>query len=314
MRTSIVAALLVTALAAAPAAAAPPTGGAPIDKLLILDAQRIGERIVCLGERGYILYSDDGGHRWRTAKTPTGTTLTGLTFPDPDHGYAIGHDAVILRSADRGETWTQVHAAPENEAPLLDVWFADRRRGIAVGAYGSYYETRDGGDSWQRRKVLDTDRHLNAIAGGTDGKLYLAGESGTLARSTDGGATWKTLPSPYRGSLFGILRLADGGLLTYGLRGRIYRSGDEGRTWRPIETTNQASLMGGQVLDDGSVVLVGHDGVVLASHDHGRQFAVQRSNTRRALAAAVLAGDDELLLFGEAEPGAARAFMEFKRF
>jgi photosystem II stability/assembly factor-like uncharacterized protein len=315
MRTTIAAVLLVAGIAAAPPASAAPPAGAPIDKLLILDAQRIGERIVCVGERGYILYSDDDGHSWQAARSPTDATLTALHFPDPGHGYAVGHDAVILRSTDRGASWTQVHAAPEKEAPLLDVWFADTRHGYAVGAYGAFYETRDGGDSWQARAVLDTDRHFNAVTGAPDGQLYLAGESGTLAHSPDRGASWRPLPSPYRGSLFGILRVADGGLLTYGLRGRVYRSADGGRGWQQIDAPNTASLMGGTVLADGTVVLLGHDGAVLVSRDHGRRFAPQASHTRRALIAAVPAGGDRgLLLFGEAEPGAARAFLEHERF
>ena len=38
--------------------------------------------------------------------------------------------------------------APEDERPFLDIWFRDAQHGYAVGAYGLFMETSDGGASW----------------------------------------------------------------------------------------------------------------------------------------------------------------------
>lgn len=284
------------------------------DRLLILDAERAGERIVAVGERGYTPYSDDNGKTWTITAAPVVATLTAVHFVNNEVGVAVGHDAVILRSIDAGRSWSKVFSAPDQEAPLLDIWFADAQHGFAVGAYGSFYETHDGGNSWQQRKVLQSDMHINAITGGADGILYLAGEAGTIYRSADRGASWQALKSPYRGSFFGVLRLPNDAVLVFGLRGRIYRSSDAGRNWQQISAPAQASLMGGRTLNDGSIVLLGHDGTVLLSRDQGRSFQRQASNTRKALIAALRVSDQELLLFGEPEPGSARASLEFKNF
>ena len=87
--------------------------GAPrVDRLLLLDAAQTGTRIVAVGERGRIVLSDDEGHSWRYAASPTEATLTAVHFAGDRRGWAVGHDATILLSRDGGETWDQVHAAP----------------------------------------------------------------------------------------------------------------------------------------------------------------------------------------------------------
>ena len=282
-----------------------PATGITVDSVLLLDAALAGPRVIAAGERGNVFVSDDQGQTWRHARTPTQSTLTALYFRDAQHGWAVGHDAVILRTLDGGETWEQTHFAPDEQKPLLDVWFESADKGYAVGAYGSFYETSDGGASWRPRKVLEDDKHLNALAQAADGKLFIAGEAGTLQRSSDGGRHWETLVGPYKGSFFGILGARDGSLLAFGLRGRIFRSGDSGGTWQPVDTGRQASLMGGSVLDDGSIVLVGQDGTILSSQDNGRSFALQERADGKTIAAAVPAKPRELLLFGESGVGRA---------
>ena len=270
------------------------------DNLLLLDAAYAGKSVVTVGERGQILISTDNGTTWRQARSPTQATLTALTFADAKNGWAVGHDAVILRTSDGGENWQQIYSAPDQQKPLLDVWFKNALVGYAVGAYGSYYETRDGGKTWQQRKILKDDMHINAIAGGTDGKLFIVGEAGTLYRSIDDGARWEELPSPYKGSFFGVLRLSSDSLLIFGLRGHIYRSEDFGQSWAAIANSSQASLMGGNLLDVQSVLLVGYDGTVLSSHDQGKTFIHYKNRDSKALAAVLSKQQGTLLLFGEA--------------
>ncbi len=265
---------------------------------LLLDITPAGERLVAVGERGRIFLSNDQGATWPVAAAPGEATLTAVHFHDERHGWAVGHDAVILRTEDGGASWSLVHQAPEEYRPLLDLWFEDENHGFAVGAYGLFLETRDGGRSWQRRTLLAEDMHLNAIAGGPDGRLYIAGEAGTLLRSDDAGRRWRKLASPYRGSFFGVLRLPDGNPLVFGLRGKAFRSPDGGRRWVPVITHGESALQGGAVLADQSVVLVGNDGTVLVSRDGGRSFARREGGTRQTHASVTAAGAT-LVLVGE---------------
>jgi photosystem II stability/assembly factor-like uncharacterized protein len=337
MRRHLGALTLILATPTASLAAAPPTGDpgdgdAVIARLavrsLLLGVTVVpGNGLVAVGERGHVLASSDGGVTWQQRPAPTHANLTAVRFADSIHGWAVGHDEVILRTTDGGLSWTRTHYAPERQQPLLDVWFGDASHGLAVGAFATLYRSADGGVTWVAvpfapqplpapeaavrratpkhapRDALQDDEgiaqpHLNAIARGATGRLYLAAEAGHLYRSDDDGGSWYQLPSPYDGSFFGVLPLDGDALLAFGLRGHLYRSDDAGRSWRALDSHTQALLAGGTRLPDGTVVLAGLAGVVLVSGDGGETFHVHQQADRKgfdgvapAAGGVVLVGD-----------------------
>jgi photosystem II stability/assembly factor-like uncharacterized protein len=266
---------------------------------LALDAFAVDDALVAVGQRGHILISSDNGKTWQQAEVPTRANLTGVYFHDRDHGWVVGHDAVILRTTDGGTTWERVYWAPENEEPFFDVWFSDASNGIAIGAYGGYFTTADGGTTWEYQAIGDMDWHLHQIARDDSGRLYIAAEAGVAYRSDDDGATWIELPSPYEGSFFGLLVLQNDTLLLFGLRGHLFRSEDAGETWTEIETGTMAMLTSGILLRDGRIVITGLGGTLLVSEDGGLSFELKQQSSRRGIQAAVEAADDSLLLVGE---------------
>jgi photosystem II stability/assembly factor-like uncharacterized protein len=134
------------------------TESAKAAKSLILDVVHAGTRLVAVGDRGHILYSDDQGKTWTQAKVPTRQLLTAVFFVDDKHGWAVGHDAQILASADGGATWSKQFEDLKREAPLLDVWFKDVNHGLAVGAYGALMETTDGGSTGKTSATASTTK------------------------------------------------------------------------------------------------------------------------------------------------------------
>ena len=308
-----------------------------MSRLLLTDATRIGNRVVAVGDRGYIVYSDSNGESWQRATTPPNTPLlTAVYFLDDKVGWAVGHDSTILTSVDRGESWVKAFSAAEDQKPLMDVTFVDANTGFAVGAYGAFYATTDGGKVWSLHTMFaapktaapvsapkkgkyesvgnnkavdddaagkggDADKHLNAIVKLGENKLFVAGEAGMLAKSDDGGKTWIKIASPYKGSFFGAIQAKDGAVLIYGLRGRIYRSSDAAlNNWKQIENKSVASLMGSTRLPDGALVLAGLSGTVLVSRDNGESFSPLASGSTKALSAPLLGAPNALLLVGEA--------------
>lgn len=278
-----------------------------VDNLLI-DAAHAGKRLVVVGDRGHILFSDDQGKTWSQARVPTRQLLTAVFFIDDKRGWAVGHDAQILASSDGGATWSKQFEDLAREAPLLDVSFVDAQHGFAVGAYGALLETTDGGQHWQdvAERLDNPDQlHLNGIAAIKDSGLFIVGEQGSMFRSGDNGATWSRVEGPYEGSLFGVLGTAQAHtLLAYGLRGNLYRSSDFGDSWQQIALTAsrgplQFGLASAALLEDVSIVLVGNGGSVLRSRDDGVTFSVFNRADRIALAGVTSLADGGLLLVGQ---------------
>ncbi len=266
---------------------------------LLLDAQRIGQSLVAVGEWGHILLSDDNGVSWEQAQVPTRATLTGVYFVNRQHGWAVGHDQVILRTLDGGRSWQLVYQNPEAESPLLDVFFLNQQRGYAIGAYGEFLETADSGESWQYRPIGEDDWHLNQISAANTQRLYIAAESGTLYRSDDAGETWLSISPPYEGSFFGCLPLTADQLLLFGLRGTLLRSEDAGESWTELETGTEASLTSGLRLADGSIVIAGLAGTLLISQDGGHRFELHQEADRKGFAAVLQAADGSMVGVGE---------------
>ncbi len=280
-------------------------------KSILLDGVVLDGRVVVVGERGHILFSDDNGDTWKQANVPTIATLTGVFFHDRDLGWAVGHDAVILKTSDGGENWKKIHCAPEEERPLLDVWFKDDKIGVAVGAYGFFLTTKDGGTTWSSESISEDDWHLNHIMRSETGKFYLAAEAGMIYRSDDQGQTWVSLPSPYKGSFFGTLPLGGDTLLLFGLRGHLYRSENAGETWQKIVTNTEAMLNYGLRLPDGRVMVVGLAGTILISNDEGKSFTLHPQADRRGISAALPVANNQLILIGE---GGAKKISIEKKF
>jgi photosystem II stability/assembly factor-like uncharacterized protein len=285
---------------------------------LLLGITSAGERLVAVGERGHVLLSDDHGQSWRQAESvPTRALLTGVCFSNFQEGVAVGHDEVILTTRDAGLTWALAHFAPESQQPLLDVTCTADGRVIAVGAYGVYFSSPDGGVNWSERKFaalagkaavgrgpaaddMGGDFHLNNIAAASPSTLYIAAEGGHLYRTDDGGEIWRELPSPYDGSFFGVKPLGGDVVLAYGLRGNLFRSEDAGASWRKVETGTHAMLNDAvSVGAGGAIAVVGLSGVVLVSRDGGRSFALMQQGDRKGLSAARVVGGDTLVVVGE---------------
>lgn len=269
-------------------------------RLLLADAATAGNRLVAVGDRGYIVTSDDQGASWKRATAPPAPLLTAVRFVDDKRGWAVGHDSVILATTDGGDTWTQQFSAPAEQRPLLGVLFVDGRRGFAVGAYGAFYETTDGGAKWSARKITADDKHLNAIIDAGKETLLIVGEAGGILRSTDAGASWQVVPAPYKGSFFGAIVARDGSVVAFGLRGRIYRSTDTGKSWTQIRNPFETSIMNGSLMPDGSIVLTGSAGTVLTSRDNGQSFSPVPAGRIGVIAKALRGANDAVLLMGEA--------------
>ncbi len=278
-------------------------------------------RLIAVGQRGHALISDDGGATWTQAGVPAQSLLTAVHMQDAQLGWAVGHDATILRTRDGGATWDLTHFEPEWQIPLLDVWFRDENHGIAAGAFGLLLSTADGGSTWTcvngcwsigieaptevpllhaEGSDFEDDFHLNAIASAPGGRVYLAGEAGALYRSSDSGESWEALPSPYEGSWFAALALDRDTVLVAGLRGNLFRSEDAGETWSPVETGTVATLTDLIRTRSGHVLATGLAGEVLWSEDGGHTVARQPLTSRQGLSAALEAPDGAILLLGEA--------------
>jgi photosystem II stability/assembly factor-like uncharacterized protein len=301
----------------------------------LLGATRAGDRLVTVGQRGHILYSDDAGKDWQQAAVPVSADLNAVYFPSAKQGWAVGNDGVVLHSSDAGATWRKqldgreigdllvkhygalASAEPDNEQwaalladgqrlieegadkPLLDVWFADDKVGYVVGVFNLILRTEDGGQHWtpfQDRTDNPQGFHLNAIAS-TGDALYIAGEQGLLLKWNDAQQRFLALQTPYQGSFFGVIG-KPGEVLVYGLRGHVFRSVDGGASWNRLDTGLQVSITAAALGDDGRFRLLTQAGHLLVSQPDGTHLKLLTQPNQSPVAGATEAADGALIVVG----------------
>lgn len=293
-------------LAAVPAAGTAPVGSA-LDRpavlsvhaahSVLLGAARAGNRIVAVGERGIVTLSDNGGADWRQAGTPVSITLTGVRFADARNGFAVGHGGTVLATADGGESWkrrldgrtaaglvlaeaqafgdpteqrrAETLVADGPDKPFLDLMVVDSRKMVVVGAYGLAFATEDGGTSWSpwmERLDNPSGLHLYTIRQ-RGNRVLVAGETGLVRLSTDGGRSFARLAPPYDGTFFTAELPPDGSILLAGMRGTIWRSADDGAHWEAVPVPVPASINASAVDPAGGLLLANQAGMVLEMRD-----------------------------------------------
>ena len=262
-----------------------------VKESLLLDIANNTNSII-VGERGHVLINSAATNDttqnliadYTQVIVPTKTTLTAVTGIN-ELAWVVGHDATILGSIDAGVNWELLHHAPELDRPLLDIHFFNPSHGIAVGAYGLFYRTEDGGRTWVQEyhssvlsqddkeylESIKTDEafyleelsfispHFNRLHD-ANGTLYLAGEAGLVAISNDQGHSWERLNLNYLGSFFDVAELPSKDILAVGLRGNMFLLSDG--EWNSIATCITTSLNSVLVSQE-DVFVVGNNGVIL---------------------------------------------------
>ncbi|WP_223531713.1 MULTISPECIES: WD40/YVTN/BNR-like repeat-containing protein [unclassified Pseudomonas] len=304
-------------------------------KGLLTGLTRAGERLIAVGQRGHILYSDDAGQHWLQAQVPVSSDLVSVYFPSAQQGWAVGHDGVVLHSSDAGQTWNrqldgrqvgpllfdyyqkQLAKQPDNpelqarvadaqrmkeegaDKPFLDVWFENDQVGYIVGAFNLIFRTDDGGHSWTPwLDRTDNPTALNLYALRPVGNdLFIVGEQGLVLKLDRSTERFNATPTPYNGSFFGITG-KPGFALVFGLRGNVYRSVDGGASWNKIDLGLPLSITASTITADGRIVLVSQAGHVLVSADDGASFKLQPNTVQAPVAAAQISAVGSLVLAG----------------
>ncbi|MCC7437852.1 MAG: T9SS type A sorting domain-containing protein, partial [Armatimonadetes bacterium] len=171
----------------------------------------------------------------------------------------------VIRTTDGGEHWVTQHQ--DISYALFGVSFADSLTGLAVGNPPKLLGTTDGGATWDSIPTYFTsmlgvqmhDRQTATRRGITE-----------VARSNDGGKTWRPLPLPagvvpFRMSFWN----ARYGVVAPEAGGTLYYTNDSGQTWSAQESG--LSLLGGapyrmygvSMIDSLRAIVVGPNGAIL---------------------------------------------------
>lgn len=285
---------------------------------LLLDIARAGERLVAVGERGHILYSEDEGMTWIQVQVPTDVMLTRLFFIDDLQGWAVGHDGNVLHSRDGGVSWVlqrdgvaSQSAINEQRAGRALSEFEALRAQLAVASDtdASALEAALDDAQWMldsARTVLDEPLYappLMDVWFSSPERGWAAGAYGVLLHTANGGRDWTDwshkVDNPEELHLNGVVGDGQGGLYLASEWGIVFVSANEGEAWHPVESGYEGSFFGLlHNLKSGSLFAYGLLGTIYRSADQGKNWEQLDSGVSASLFGAH-AGDDTLVFVGQ---------------
>jgi photosystem II stability/assembly factor-like uncharacterized protein len=288
-----------------------PTSLAPEN--LLTDADRAGDRIVAAGERGHIIFSDDGGESWAQGEVPVSVTLTGIDFGTEQHGWAVGHSGVVLHSGDSGASWelqlTGVDAAElaiatrQEEIEAMEQRIEEAPEEEVADLEWALEDLIFSLENMQSDLEIGPVNPLLDVWFENENHGFVVGAYGMFLRTTDGGKTWKDmglqLDNPRSFHLNSIAQITGGALVIVGEAGQIFASVDGGDTWETRESPYEGSLFG--VMGTGSVnevLTFGLRGNTFMSTDIGKSWKVVPNEGGATLNDGVVADDGRITLVG----------------
>ncbi|MCB2208140.1 MAG: photosystem II stability/assembly factor-like protein [Bacteroidetes bacterium] len=195
---------------------------------------------------GMILFSSDGGDNWvrqgEGNAALTGIYLNDVWVVDENTAWVIGSENTILKTTDKGQTWTQLNTPQQPpEVELVSISMVDSDNIWVSGSYGTVYNSTDGGNTWTKiqNDVLQ-NKYIQGIHAMNADVIYCVGgyeggnTNGFIARTTDGGQNWDSIVpiDNFNQHLWIGITSSGNKHIVYGQEAHYIVSDDGGQTWR----------------------------------------------------------------------------------
>jgi photosystem II stability/assembly factor-like uncharacterized protein len=265
----------------------------------LYDATSVAGSLFVVGHPGRVLRSRDGGKTFESLSAAQhDEALFSVAFNAKGEGAIVGRSGFVLLSSDKGDTWTSTVVEVDKEKPsLFSVAVLVDGTIVAVGDFGVIVRSTDHGKSWLRSSYsieLPADAAKcpggSAAAGDNEDSIgearltdvefvddkqgYLVGEFGLVARTDDGGLTFKRQNTCTDRLLYSVASASPTRLLAVGADGTAIESNDAGATWAALPTGTIEHLFG-VFADTQRAVVVGAAGTVLVKSGDGPLSSVQ---------------------------------------
>jgi photosystem II stability/assembly factor-like uncharacterized protein len=220
--------------------------------------------IYLAGDRD-LAVSIDTGMTWTQRNTGTDSYMMSV-WGAGDDVWLVGGETIVLRSSDAGESWTRFDM--DGAAAIRDVWGRSADDVFVAGRLttgpgfaewqGQLWRTRTRGGSWTPIAV-PVCKSVHRLSG-SDRALYVACQSGVVAKSADDGATWAVLHDTGGAEILDMELVGPGQLAFVGRNQWLSTTRDDGQSWqddKPLGADDLAALYGFWQSAAGTVFVVG---------------------------------------------------------
>ena len=232
------------------------------------------DEVWAAGRAGVMLHSKDAGRSWLRRPTPFSRHVFGLYASAPDTVLAVGDFGLQLKTEDGGGRWVCI---PREQDVILGRLVRAGPDAVGVGEFGTIERLHAALPPGKRGTLsgVPVDTYVYDAWFDDEGKTGVAvGLAGTILRSTDSGATWAPVKTPFTQDLFGVGG-AGSHVVVAGEGGLLAVSNDAGLTFQAAKSPPlPVPLTDVDFGDEQHAYAVGPRGLVLRSTDGGASFAI----------------------------------------
>jgi photosystem II stability/assembly factor-like uncharacterized protein len=234
--------------------------------------------VFAVGSDGTAARSGTGASSWSTASGCG--SLTAVAALDANNAIAVGYGAVTVLLNWNGTTLTCSSLTNNIDIgeDLRGVWVVPATTTVyAAGVRGTLMKSIDSGTNWTRLRP-GTAPEFDSVAAPADGSIWLAGGSGTVARTPDG-TTRSVVREASADSTTNqdIVALSANSAVTVGgpedrggtWQASIRTTTDGGTTWTPRTSNTTEALFSVSAGSPTALVAVGGNGISVRSTDAG---------------------------------------------
>ncbi len=255
-----------------------------------------GEHAWAVGDGGLVLKRDQGS--WQEVIiaiiTQSEWDFRAVEFANQTRGWIVGekntepgrHIGIILTTMDAGQNWQDAYPLqpPQHPpTPFYDVHFLDASVGWVAGGDGYVLSTRDAGQHWDVHSLGTFCDHSQGVWAENELRAWACGDnSGTVAKTEDGGANWDARKPFDKQYIFPDLGLRDCKRANAALwashfdtvfvalsEGKVGRTTDGGAHWEVLSVRGTGTWFRDVWSNHKKVWAIGTSGVIMCSADAG---------------------------------------------
>lgn len=298
------------------------------DQSLIIDIEKTDNGYIAVGERGHILYSENG-ENFKQVAVPVNQMLNGVSFADSLNGWAVGFDGHIVASSDGGKTWrlqrnglisqqeknvrslAKYNAEEINlQKKLASTAITDDEKSVLVTQLDDVQWEIDSlkdsmADEITTPPLLDVwfqDRNVG----------WAVGAFGVALKTIDGGESWQDISEQLNNDmgfhLNAVQGFSNGVVVIVGEAGFVVTSNNGGETFKTSDLGYEGTLFGLDADHSGkTIVTTGLRGKTFVSQDQGQTWQNVSPQVGFSLSGVEFLSEGTFLLVGH---GGTLAFTE----
>lgn len=247
------------------------------------------------GKNGLLRYTTDGGTIWNTPNVgaAAGRNLNAIAYANGwDKVFAVTDGGVILKSGSNQNDWQIQTGSGANGTGTtrnlrgIVIVGNNRDTGYVVGDGGTILRSVNANQTswpyvtWQAQSLPGGDTtHLRSVFAMSSHVVFVAGNNGRIAKTSNAGAAWTFISTPVSDHLNEIRFVSSLVGWAVGTGGTVLKTVDGGANWNKQAIATTKEIRSVYAISVDTAFVVGVDGEIFKTVNGGSQWVKQIPST-----------------------------------